>query len=190
MGGYLEEGSYQWPAAVPLLIQDGTTTAILDLVSIDYLKLLGQLITFFCGLLWVISGRLLSVISYATQTRCPPSWIWFPSIIWQTPVSTGPIFLWLIGGAWRKVPFIDQCLRSFKMAGMATILDLVSVDYLTNASVNWSHFLWAFGGDWRKVPVAEWLGCQTLNQRVVGSNPGEGTAWHLWAVYPKIHSSR
>jgi hypothetical protein len=33
---------------------------------------------------------------------------------------------------------------------MATILDLVSVDYLTNASVNWSNFLWAFGGDWRK----------------------------------------
>jgi hypothetical protein len=24
--------------------------------------------------------------------------------------------------------------------------------------------------------VAEWLGCRTLNQRVVGSNPGEGTA--------------
>jgi hypothetical protein len=27
--------------------------------------------------------------------------------------------------------------------------------------------------------VAEWLGCRTLNQRVVGSNPGEGTAWYL-----------
>jgi hypothetical protein len=24
--------------------------------------------------------------------------------------------------------------------------------------------------------VAEWLGRRTLNQRVVGSNPGEGTA--------------
>jgi hypothetical protein len=23
--------------------------------------------------------------------------------------------------------------------------------------------------------VAEWLGCQTLNQMVVGTNPGEGT---------------
>jgi hypothetical protein len=27
--------------------------------------------------------------------------------------------------------------------------------------------------------VAEWLGCRTLNQRVVGSNPGEVTAWYL-----------
>jgi hypothetical protein len=27
--------------------------------------------------------------------------------------------------------------------------------------------------------VAEWLGCRTLNQRVVGSNPGEGTVWYL-----------
>jgi hypothetical protein len=37
--------------------------------------------------------------------------------------------------------------------------------------------------------VAERLECQTLNQRVVGSNPGEGTAWYLWAGYLKIHSS-
>jgi hypothetical protein len=27
--------------------------------------------------------------------------------------------------------------------------------------------------------VAEWLGCRTLKQRVVGSNPDEGTAWYL-----------
>jgi hypothetical protein len=27
--------------------------------------------------------------------------------------------------------------------------------------------------------VAEWLERRTLNQRVVGSNPGEGTAWYL-----------
>jgi hypothetical protein len=33
---------------------------------------------------------------------------------------------------------------------MAAILDLVSVDYLTNACVDWSDFYW---GDWRKVPV-------------------------------------
>jgi hypothetical protein len=31
--------------------------------------------------------------------------------------------------------------------------------------------------------VAEWLGCRTRNQRVVGSNSGEGTAWYLWAGY-------
>jgi hypothetical protein len=33
--------------------------------------------------------------------------------------------------------------------------------------------------------VAEWLGCRTLNQRVMGSNLGEGTAWYLWAGYLK-----
>jgi hypothetical protein len=27
--------------------------------------------------------------------------------------------------------------------------------------------------------VAEWLGRRTLNQRVMGSNPGEGTVWYL-----------
>jgi hypothetical protein len=37
--------------------------------------------------------------------------------------------------------------------------------------------------------VAEWLGRRTLNQRVVGSNPGEGTARYLLAGYLKIHSS-
>jgi hypothetical protein len=30
--------------------------------------------------------------------------------------------------------------------------------------------------------VAEWLGRRTLNQRVVSSNPGEGTARYLWAA--------
>jgi hypothetical protein len=37
--------------------------------------------------------------------------------------------------------------------------------------------------------VAEWLGRRTLNQKVVGSNPGEGMAWYLCAGYLKIHSS-
>jgi hypothetical protein len=27
--------------------------------------------------------------------------------------------------------------------------------------------------------VTEWLRCRTLNQRVIGSNPGEDTAWYL-----------
>jgi hypothetical protein len=56
--------------------------------------------------------------------------IWFPSIIGQTPGSIDQIFLWLIGGDWRKVPFDDHLRHSSKMA---TILDLVSVNYLTNA---------------------------------------------------------
>jgi hypothetical protein len=45
----------------------------------------------------------------------------------------GPICLWLIGGDCRKVPFHDQRRLSFKMATMAPIKDLVSVDYLTDA---------------------------------------------------------
>jgi hypothetical protein len=37
---------------------------------------------------------------------------------------------------------------------MSAILDLVSVDYLTNPWVDWSNFLGGFiGGAWRKVPV-------------------------------------
>jgi Fe-S cluster assembly iron-binding protein IscA len=46
----------------------------------------------------------------------------------------GPFHLWLIGGDGRNVPVDDQRHRSFKMAA---ILDLVSVDYLTNARVDW-----------------------------------------------------
>jgi hypothetical protein len=49
--------------------------------------------------------------------------------------------LWFIEGDWWKVPFDDHRRRSFKMATMSTILDLVSVHYLMNASVNWSDFL-------------------------------------------------
>jgi hypothetical protein len=49
-------------------------------------------------------------------------------------------FFWLFGDGWRKVPFDDQRRRSFKIATMAAILDLVSVDYLTNPWVDWSTF--------------------------------------------------
>jgi hypothetical protein len=44
-------------------------------------------------------------------------------------------------GNWKKVPFNDQHHCSSNMAATAAILDLVSVDYLTNACVNWSDFL-------------------------------------------------
>jgi hypothetical protein len=40
----------------------------------------------------------------------------FPSIIWRAPGSIDSIFLWLIGGDWRKLPIDDQPHRSFKMA--------------------------------------------------------------------------
>jgi hypothetical protein len=89
------------------------------------------------------------MISSATHPRWPlrpPSWIWFPSITGQTPGSIDLIFLWLIGGDWRKVPFDDQRRRSSNMAATAAILDLVSVDYLTNACIDWSDFLVAHWG--------------------------------------------
>jgi hypothetical protein len=45
--------------------------------------------------------------------------------------------MWLIGGDWRKVPFDYQCCHSFNMATTAAVLDLVSIDYLMNAWVDW-----------------------------------------------------
>jgi hypothetical protein len=60
------------------------------------------------------------------------------------PQSNGPIFLWLIGGEWKKVPFDDQCHRSFKMAAAAAILNLIPFNYLTNAWVNCSNFFVAY----------------------------------------------
>jgi hypothetical protein len=39
----------------------------------------------------------------------------------------------------------------------SAILDLVSVDFLTNAWVDWSNFLMAHWGDWRKVPFDDHL---------------------------------
>jgi hypothetical protein len=46
----------------------------------------------------------------------------------------------------RKVPFDDQLCRSSRMAAMAAILDLVSIDFLTNAWVDWSDSLVAHWG--------------------------------------------
>jgi hypothetical protein len=60
------------------------------------------------------------------------------------PGLTGQIFLWLIGGDWRKVSFDDQRRRSFKMTALATILELVSVDYLTDTCIDWSDFFVAY----------------------------------------------
>jgi hypothetical protein len=59
-----------------------------------------------------------------------PSWIWFLSIRLggQTHGSIDPIFLLLIGGDYRKVPFYDQLRRSSKVAITAAILDFFSVD--------------------------------------------------------------
>jgi hypothetical protein len=75
-----------------------------------------------------------------------PSWIWFPSIKRYTPGSIHPFFLWHTGGDYRKVPFDDQLCRSSKIAAMPAILDLVSVDFLTNAWVDWYDFLVAHWG--------------------------------------------
>jgi hypothetical protein len=86
------------------------------------------------------------MISSTAHLLRPPSLIWFPSIRRQTPGSIHPIFLWLIGGDYRKVPFDDQLRRSSTMATTAAILDLVSVDFLTNAWVDWSDVLVAHWG--------------------------------------------
>jgi hypothetical protein len=64
----------------------------------------------------------------------------------QTPELTGPIFWWLILDDWRKVPFDNQRRHSFKMATMPAILDFVSIDFLTNAWVDWSDLLVAHWG--------------------------------------------
>jgi hypothetical protein len=86
------------------------------------------------------------MISSDAHPRRLPSWIWFPSIGGQTPGSIDPISLWLIGGDYRKVPYDDQLRHSSKMAATAAILDLVSIDFLTNAWVDWSDFLVAHWG--------------------------------------------
>jgi hypothetical protein len=89
------------------------------------------------------------MISFATHPRWPlrlPSLISFPSIRAQTPGSIDAIFLWLIEGNEWKVPVDVLLRRSSKMVTMAAILDLVSVDYLMNACVNWSNVFVAHWG--------------------------------------------
>jgi hypothetical protein len=94
----------------------------------------------------------------------PPSW--FPSIKRQPPGSIHPIFLWHIGGDYRKVPFDDQLRRSCKMATTATILNLVSLDFLTNGWFDWSDCLVAHWGwleessfRWSAPPLIQWPLC-------------------------------
>jgi hypothetical protein len=62
------------------------------------------------------------------------------------PGLTVQIFFWLFRSDWRKVPFDGQRCRSFKMAAMTAILDLVSVYYLMNPLVDWSNFIVALLG--------------------------------------------
>jgi hypothetical protein len=52
------------------------------------------------------------------------------SVDYLTPGSTGMIFVWLFGSDWRKVHFDGKRRRSFNMATMASVLDLISVHYL------------------------------------------------------------
>jgi hypothetical protein len=90
-----------------------------------------------------------------------PSWIWFPSIDFLTNAwvdwSNFLVAHWG-GGNWRTFPFDDQLRHSSKMAATAAILDLVSIDFLTN----WSNFLLAHWGDWRKVPFNDQR-CHSFN---------------------------
>jgi hypothetical protein len=41
-----------------------------------------------------------------------------------------------------SIDFHDQRRRSSNMAATAAILDLVSINYLTNTCVDWSDFFW------------------------------------------------
>jgi hypothetical protein len=70
--GWLEEGSFQWPA--PLLFQGG---CILHLVSLDYLmNPLGRLVQFFCGFI----GGWLEECSFQCQ------WGWVEDGSFRCPV--------------------------------------------------------------------------------------------------------
>jgi hypothetical protein len=103
---------------------------------------LGQLVQFFCGLLGVTGGRFLLMISTATHSRWLLSHLRFGfRQLSDECLSRLVDFLVAYSGEWRKAPFDDQCRRrSFKMATMAAILDLVSVCYLTNGSRNKTGF--------------------------------------------------
>jgi hypothetical protein len=88
---------FRWPA--PLLIQDGRYGSHLGFrfCQLSHQRM-GQLVRFGCGLLGVTGGRFLSMISADARSSWllwHPSWIWFPSIIWQTPGSTD--YLHLVG---------------------------------------------------------------------------------------------
>jgi hypothetical protein len=82
------------------------------------------------------------MISSAAHPRLDLVSVYFLTNAWVA----GPIFWCLIGGDWRKVPFDDQLRHSSKMAAIPAILDLVSIDVLTNARVDWSDFLVAHWG--------------------------------------------
>jgi hypothetical protein len=81
---------------------------------------------------------MVSSTTHPKWSLCPPSWIWFALIFSPTT--------WVNWSDFLKVPFDDQRRLSFNMVAMAAILDLVSVDYLTNACVDWSEFLLAHWG--------------------------------------------
>jgi hypothetical protein len=58
----------------------------------------------------------------------------------ETPLIH-PIFLWLIGGDYRKVPSMFGSAAHPRWPTRAAILDFVSVYFLTNACIDWSDFL-------------------------------------------------
>jgi hypothetical protein len=136
--GWLEEGYFRW-SALPL-IQDGRYGRHLwfGFLRLDD-KRLRRFILFFCGL-EVTRERFLSMISAAAHPRWPlrlPSWIWF------SDQSLGRL-VWFFGGSLGVTG--GRFLLMTNMAAMAAILDLVSIDYLTNACVDRSDFFVAHWG--------------------------------------------
>jgi hypothetical protein len=75
------------------------TAPTLDFISVHYLtNAWVDWSDYFCTLLRVTAGRFFSMTSAITPSRWPPrepSLIWFSSIIWQMPQSTG--YLHLVG---------------------------------------------------------------------------------------------
>jgi hypothetical protein len=71
-------------------------------------------------------------------------------------VESNQLLVCMFGVSRGKVPFENRRVSIFNMAATATILKLVSVDYLTNAWVG-PIFFWLIGGDWRKVPFDDQL---------------------------------
>jgi hypothetical protein len=143
--GWLQVGSFRW-SALPL-IQEGRYGRHLGFgfSRLDD-KRLGRFIRFFCDLLGPVTrGRFPSMINSAAHPRWLQSWIWFPSFRRQTPGSIHPIFLWLIGGDYRKVPFDDQLCRSSKMATPSWIWFPLS-DFLV---AHWGWLAWLEEGSFR-----------------------------------------
>jgi hypothetical protein len=96
------------------------------------------------------------------------------SIIGQTPGSIDPIFLWLIGGdyAERLLSMISSAAHPRWPLRLPSWI-LVSVDYRTNAWVNWSNFSVAHWG-WLEEGFFRWSALLLIQDGRYGRHLGFG----------------